>query len=265
MAIPIIQNANNPFTGVFGTGQIAFFTSSTKWIVPAGINAVRVRLWGAGGGGSSLASYTGGGGGGFALKTIYDLQGATSINVIVGIGSPQNSGQSSSFGSFVSATGGVSSISTSDTLLGGVGVGGDINNKGGNGYNPGGTASGGGGGGAAGLFGNGGDGSSTNGKDGCSGGGAASTATRGGNGIFGNGAYYAAQTYTVVALPAEIGTFKTIPSIDFIATGGGGNNFLSPANGGGASGNNNGAFPGGGGGGGGAVTAGGNGLVIVEY
>ena len=79
MAIPIQSQIYNPITGVFGIGQMQVFgygSSATAWAVPAGIGKVRVRLWGGGA--------TNGGGGGFAIKTINDLAGVTSIAVQVG-------------------------------------------------------------------------------------------------------------------------------------------------------------------------------------
>ena len=101
MTVPIQSQIFNPITGVFGTGQMQFFGpgQSGTWTVPAGVGKVRVRLFGAGAGQS-------GGGGGFALKTIYDLSGVTSVAVTVGAG-VNGSGGTSSFGSYVSASGGV--------------------------------------------------------------------------------------------------------------------------------------------------------------
>ena len=133
----------NPITGRFGTGQIRIIATSGSFVVPDGISSVRVRMWGAGG-----SSHTGGGGGGFALKIISNLNPNQSIPVTVGRQtSTYSEGGTSSFGNFVSATGG----SPRSTTSGGSGIGGDINYTGGAGLS-------GGGGGAANLFGPGGDG-----------------------------------------------------------------------------------------------------------
>ena len=118
MAYPtqgIVSNAL-PGSGAFGNGQVQVFGVSGTFTVPAGVNNVRVRVFGGGAGGV-------GGGGGFAMKTIYNLAGSgvTAVAVTVA-GDSTGAGNSSSFGSFCSATGG----STGSTG-GGTGVGGDIN------------------------------------------------------------------------------------------------------------------------------------------
>ena len=58
MSFPV-QNSivNNPFSGVFGNGQIQMFPQSGTFTVPIGVSKVRVRIWGGGGNGQ------GGGGG----------------------------------------------------------------------------------------------------------------------------------------------------------------------------------------------------------
>jgi hypothetical protein len=240
----------NPFSGVFGNGQIEIFPTSRTFTVPLGVANVRVRLWGAGGGGSN----NGGGGAGFAMKVV-DVSTVSSVAVTVGATGNQVSGGTSSFGAFVSATGGAGGVTA--PFPGGTGVGGDVNYVGGTGNQ--------GAGGAANLFGNGGNGAPTNapGGNGASGGGGGNTQNApGGNGIFSTGGG------TVVAsgsgLPPTSGMIS--PSIDLIGTGGGGSNaYGGGVNGGGASGNGNpGGFPGGGGNQ--TITNhGGNGLVIVEY
>lgn len=110
MAIPIQSQIYNPISGVFGTGQMQFFgpnSTATSWSVPAGIGKVRARCWG---------GSTGTNSGGFAIKSIYDLTGVSTIPIIVSTGT-------CSFGSYVSSTGGSSSGV-------GTGVGGDINSNG---------------------------------------------------------------------------------------------------------------------------------------
>lgn len=201
MSVPIQSQIFNPITGVFGTGQLQIYGvgGSGTWVVPPGIGKVRVRLWGGGGG------Y--GGGGGFALKTITDLAGVTSIPVIVG-----GPGGTSSFGQYVYATGGQNSGSSDQ--IAGIGVGGDINYAGGNTI----------GGGAGSLFGNGGSALM----------------------VGGSGAAIGASSYTPGFLGTG-GTAGTSGmsanfSIDFIGTGGGGTS--GGMNGGG--GITYGGYPGGG-------------------
>ena len=201
MAIPIQSTAFNPITGVFGTGQVLIVGGNTTatWTVPPGIGKVRARCFGGGG--------SGGGGGGFAIKTIYDLSGVTSIPVIAG-----GIGGTSSFGTYVSATAGY-------TTGIGSGVGGDINYSGG-------TS---GGGGVASIFGNGGS-TYIPGASGF----VLSTAN-GSGGLFGSG--NASSNLTS-------GLSGSLFSIDFIGTGGGGSNGFGGINGGGGP---TGGYPGGGG------------------
>ena len=231
MTVPVQSQIYNPITGVFGTGQIQVYGpgQSGSWVVPPGIGKVRARCWG--GGGNS-----GGGGGGFALKTIYDLSGVTSISIIVG-------GQSgtSSFGSYVSATGGASGNT------GGSGSGGDINSSGGNGIS--GYA-----GGVGSLWGNGG---SYN-VGGASGDCASSSAIATPNGFLGASGYYnTSGTQYNIQPTSGMSQF----SIDLIGIGGGGGGQFAGINGGGGY---YGGFPGGGAIQGGA-NSGGPGLVIVEW
>ena len=230
MAFPI-QNANqsNPVTGVFGNGQIQMFPQSGTFTVPIGVSKVRVRIW-AGGGGAN------GGGGGFAMK-VCDVTPAEVIAVTVG-----DSSQASSFGAFASATAGV------NTSQGGIGVGGDVNYRGGLG----GIA----GGGAANIFGNGGNRNSS----GASGGGSSVAAQVGGSG-FGSTGGLKSSTANDPKYPP---TTLPITSIDFIGTGGGGGHQQHGVNGGGdgaeAPASSVASFPAAGG-----RNSGGRGLVILEY
>ena len=230
MSFPI-QNANqsNPFTRVFGNGQVQMFASSTTFTVPLNVSRVRVRIWGGGGANQ-------GGGGGFAMKVCNVVEGS-SIAVTVGDGS-----QASSFGAFVSATAGVTSAA------GGIGVGGDVNYQGGTG----GTA----GGGAANVFGNGGARNSS----GASGGGSSVAAQTGGSGFGSTGGLKSTTTND----PKYPPTTLPITSIDFIGTGGGGGHQQHGINGGGdgaeAPSSSVASLPAAGG-----RTSGGRGLVIVEY
>ena len=58
MGAPIVSQIYNPVSGVFGTGQMRIFGSggSGSWIVPAGVNRVRARCFGAGAGGGAAAA-----------------------------------------------------------------------------------------------------------------------------------------------------------------------------------------------------------------
>lgn len=240
MAVPSVSQIYNPVTGVFGTGQMQFFSSSGSWTVPSGINKVRVRLWG-GGSGSN------GSGGGFALRIIWDLTGVVAVAVTVG-----GAGGTSSFGSYVSATGGASSGGAV-----GAGSGGDINYAGGQGNTTGNS-----GGGAASLFGNGGDvptAVSQAGGNGASGSGVSTILFQAGNGFLGQGGQVSNAATAVYSMPTS--GMESAFSIDFIGTGGGGAGGQSGVNGGGGGGGNSaGGFPGGGGG-----SWGSSGLVIVEW
>jgi len=235
----IVANAL-PGTGVFGFGQVQVFPVSGTFTVPAGVNNVRVRLWGGGGA-------NGGGGGGFAMRTIFNLAGLgfTTIAVTVPQAVTSGVGGTASFGSFVSATGGSSGSADNP---GGTGVGGDINTTGGFGR------SSGAGGGVASMWGNGGDGGNPP-SSGASGGGSSGTGSRGAAGLTGNGG-----SYNTTTSPLEMPKIGPSFSIDLIGTGGGGGPEQSGINGGGSGLGASGGFPGGGG-----VTRGAAGLVIVEY
>ena len=275
MAVPIQSQIYNPITGVFGNGQMQIFSTSGTWTVPPGVAKVRVRMWGAGGSSGNQASYySGGGGGGFALKAIYELTGITSIPVTVGAGITNiQSGSTStgfragtsSFGSYCSATGGLTGI-TSDNAVGGTGVGGDINNTGGKAGWGGGTSSGGGGGSAS-LIGGGGNGGVSamgNSPTGGAGGGWGSSGQNnpGTGGFMTTGGVSSQTTSYFSTMPtASIQPF----SIDFIGTGGGGGWNQPGVNGGGGGFQCLGGFPGGGTAYGGPTAISTGGLVIVEW
>jgi hypothetical protein len=242
----------NPISGTFGTGRITTFATSGTFIVPSGITAVRVRMWGAGGIGRYTYNglvgygYSAGGGGGFAMKTITVSPG-NSFAVTVG----QSPSGSSSFGSSVSATGGANGTPLGDGS-GGTGSGGDINFTGGAGgifnsyvFNytqysiP-------GGGGAASMFGNGGrggagvygddlggvNGHSSSGGAGGGGGLYHTTSSyndilgHGGNGFTGKGGgsflWYAAQAIMIAEGVNLNGDIGIVYGLDYIGTGGGG-------------------------------------------
>jgi hypothetical protein len=243
----VLPSADNPVTGIFGLGQTKWFFNNGTFIVPADVSSFRVRLWGGGG----LA------GGGFAIKVVTGLASGSSVAVTVGLGGGDNTrGGTSSFGAFVSATGGAGSNEW--PLSGGTGVGGDFNSIGGSLATTGNT----GGGGAAGIFGDGGSGANDQGGNGNAGGGSADPVSNvGGNGISGIGGhgYIGGQSgYQPNGSPGKL------VGLDFIATGGGGVGTGHGANGGGGGRNSttNGGFPAGGARG---FSCGAKGLVIVEW
>lgn len=109
-------------------------TGTSTFSVPSGITKVAVEVQGAGGDGGSCSSGGsptsgdvggGGGGGGYAFKNV-DVTGTSTIQVYVGA----SNGAWSTFGtngSYLSATGGVTSGSEAEPGAGGAGSGGDIN------------------------------------------------------------------------------------------------------------------------------------------
>lgn len=98
---------------------LTVFASSGTYTVPDGVYRLLVEVFGGGAGGSS--SSRGGAGGGYALKLI-DVEPGEVITVTVASEvSGGVNGETSSFGSYVSATGGLVANN------GGTGVGGDTN------------------------------------------------------------------------------------------------------------------------------------------
>lgn len=243
MSIPTVAQLFNPLTGVFGNGLVQTFAVSGTWTVPAGVTTARVRMWGAGGG-------AGGGGGGFSLRTIYGLTPGTIIPISVPPSPIFGSGGTTSFGTYVSATGGTAAATTGV----GIGVGGDINTAGGAGGN-----TGAGGGGVGNLLGSGG----AAGQAGASGGGATNATTAMGNmGAFGTGG--SSITTSGAQIPPTSGLEGGF-SIDLIGVGGGGAYAQDGINGGGGGYSGDGGFPGGGGGGNASGGRGAAGLLIVEW
>lgn len=121
-----------------------------RWAVPDGVYGVYAYVWAGGGGGggsanaSVIAAGEGGGGGGYSEGWFAVTPGQTII-IVVGGGGPAGpargaagDGQSSSFGTFCSATGGAggryADLSTTFARVGGLGVGGFINLQGGYGW-----------------------------------------------------------------------------------------------------------------------------------
>ena len=118
------------------------FTTSGSFTVPAGVTTVEVEVWGAGSGSfasTSSAPSGGGAGGGYARRRIAGLTPGQAIPVTIGAGGTAGTtttgpgpGGTSSFGTFVSATGGginsLASVSAPQNgAPAGQGVGGDIN------------------------------------------------------------------------------------------------------------------------------------------
>lgn len=123
-----------------GPKSIQTFNSSGTWNKPSGISKVLVQLVGGGGAASSYGES--GGAGGFAEKLI-DVTSISSVTVTVGLGSTAytsysgaaGQGGTSSFGSYLSATGGRGANTSFQHCGGlpGVGSGGDLNIYGGGG------------------------------------------------------------------------------------------------------------------------------------
>lgn len=131
----------------FGSG-VQSFTASGSFLIPPGVSQVEVEVWGGGSGTYASVSGTpvgvgsgGGSGGGYARKRISGLTPGQSVPVVVGAGgsggttagTPPTAGGTSSFGSYVSATGGaLNYLSTlaspqNGATPAGSGIGGDVN------------------------------------------------------------------------------------------------------------------------------------------
>jgi hypothetical protein len=127
----------------FGSG-VQTFLGSSMFTVPAGVTQVEVEVWGSGAGTFASLSTTpsgGGAGGGYARRRVTGLSPGQSIVVTVGAGGAGGTttggvatpGGTSSFGPYVSATGGcLNALATASSpqngaTPGGNGVGGDVN------------------------------------------------------------------------------------------------------------------------------------------
>ena len=141
----LAQLSSSCITGV----NMVHFDSSGSYTPPSNVLSVTVELVGGGGGGGNAPAISGGtslggggGGGGYSQRTLTAAQlGTGPIAVTVGFGGASaDSGGSSNFGGFLSATGGAPGVSPTggDNAYafgggGGVGSGGDLNIQGGDG------------------------------------------------------------------------------------------------------------------------------------
>jgi len=115
------------------------FTSSGTWNRPTGVKFIKVQLVGGGGGGSGHGES--GGAGGYSERVI-DVQATASVSVTIAgevngtfYSGPGDNNGGSSFGSFLSASGGFGANRNNQHSggLGGVGSGGNLNIYGGGG------------------------------------------------------------------------------------------------------------------------------------
>lgn len=125
----------------YGATGVQVFTASGTYVKSSGVNIILVKLVGAGGGASGHCES--GGAGGYAEKII-NVSSVSSVSVTVGTGGaptfysgPAGQGGTTSFGSYLSATGGNGANSNNQHHGGlpGLGSGGDFNNYGGGGTN----------------------------------------------------------------------------------------------------------------------------------
>jgi hypothetical protein len=129
----------------FDTLVVFETAGSFSWTAPMNVNKVMIECWGAGGGGEREGVGSNGGGGGGYAKGIYKVIPGNVYQVIVGAGggghnnnpygsnNPAGDGGTSFFGNLISAKGGYSGTSANQGL-GGDGFG-QINIKGGDGFN----------------------------------------------------------------------------------------------------------------------------------
>jgi hypothetical protein len=124
-----------------GFTSIAAFTASGTFVVPEGVTAAKVTVIGGGGAGGTHATQPAGGGGagGRAIGVVTGLVAGNSVPVTVGGGGQPaggpgygGAGGTSSFGAWLSATGGAGGMGGSGTAVcagaqGGMGVGGTVN------------------------------------------------------------------------------------------------------------------------------------------
>ena len=126
--------------GTAGFRSMQVWTNNGTWYRPSGVTSIRVQVVGAGGGASGW--HEGGGTGGFSERVI-DVTNTSSVNVTVGNPGGGTSysgcgggGNSSSFGSYCNASGGIGANCSQNRAggYGGNGSGGTLNVYGGGGY-----------------------------------------------------------------------------------------------------------------------------------
>jgi hypothetical protein len=101
--------------GAYNGFSTVIFASSGTWTPPAGVTQARVTVVGGGGGGQNDSNLGPPGYGGYAIAYVTGLSGAITITVGTGgdVGASDGvAGGTSSFGSFVSATGGAGGSGT---------------------------------------------------------------------------------------------------------------------------------------------------------
>lgn len=161
---PVLDTSEVYWAALFKTG-LAVISTSTTWTVPSilksGIKKAKVTvISGGGGAGKGTTSSQGGGGGGGGAKAVkvLDLTGVSTVTVAVGnggagtstTGGSGNAGGTSTFGAFMTCTGGLGGSGVGGGESGGVSgtaTGGDINEGLGDGSDAVGTVSQGDGGG----------------------------------------------------------------------------------------------------------------------
>ena len=125
--------------GEYGTGNYQVFYENGEFVVPT-TGTYRIKVVGGGGGGrisrykdsvSSDWNCSGGRGGGFAMKEVSLNAGESYPITVAAKANFDTNGNSSSFGTLLSASGGSSGNSSTSDSHAGVGVGGDVNYRGG--------------------------------------------------------------------------------------------------------------------------------------
>ena len=127
-------------SGVSGNVTLTMISGLQTWTKPTGCRKVLVKLVGGGGGTSSSSTQGTGSGGGYSEKFI-NVESISTVDVRVGgagrfVTADTNTGGNSSFGIYLSASGGAGGASSTPAAPG-AGSNGDINISGGLGFNSG--------------------------------------------------------------------------------------------------------------------------------
>ncbi|AOO12044.1 hypothetical protein Np200711_098 [Cyanophage S-RIM44] len=137
-----LKSSNGSSIGWESVGPVSIrtYTSSGTWSRPAGVTKILVRLVGGGGAGSGVGES--GAAGGYSERLL-DVTSISSVSVTIGAGSSSSTtysgrsgnGGTTSFGSYLSASGGAGANTSHQHCGGlpGIGSGGDINLYGGGG------------------------------------------------------------------------------------------------------------------------------------